>query len=508
MVTWRLLEEISKVSLFPIYIGWEAQFRFLKKFMGRNLKSILCEFRNGGSRFFIDIDEWDVLAKEGLEKVKKDPDFLAQTSKNIMHYTDELIDFTQTVFDADLSKKTNEELIELYSIFKEKYSWQYASVMLSPIIDFVKPYLSTALNEYLEQRIKDKKLSRTRAEYFFVLTTPLKLTLMKKQEKSFLQVQEKIEVNAKAKALFKKPVKEIASKLKDFPALNKLIDKHYKTYCWIPFGYEGPAWDKDYFLDSWRHNLKHKTSAKKKLKEFEKQLQDLKKKQKQFEKELALDKEHRFLFKAAREMLWSKDYRRNMQTKSYYHINKLVEETSKRLFITKTQTKFLTFEDVRDALRAGKADADLLNKRIDHSIYIVLNAKIPGKILVGKEAKALAKKLPTEAGKNITELLGTTACPGKVKGIVKHVYFREDIAKMNEGDILIAFSTHPELVPAMKRAGAIVTDMGGLTSHAAIVSRELNIPCVVGTRTATKVFKDGDLVEVDATHGVIKKVKK
>jgi pyruvate,water dikinase len=57
-----------------------------------------------------------------------------------------------------------------------------------------------------------------------------------------------------------------------------------------------------------------------------------------------------------------------------------------------------------------------------------------------------------------------------------------------------------------KKAGAIVTGTGGLTCHAAIVGRELNIPCIVGTKFATRLFKDGDLVDVDATHGVVKKL--
>jgi len=77
---------------------------------------------------------------------------------------------------------------------------------------------------------------------------------------------------------------------------------------------------------------------------------------------------------------------------------------------------------------------------------------------------------------------------------------------MRPGDILVSHMTDPEIVVAMKKAGAIITDMGGITCHAAIVSRELGIPCVIGTKIATKVFKDGDEVEVDATKGVVRKL--
>ena len=75
---------------------------------------------------------------------------------------------------------------------------------------------------------------------------------------------------------------------------------------------------------------------------------------------------------------------------------------------------------------------------------------------------------------------------------------------MNDGDILVSHATDPRYVSIMKKAAAIVADVGGITCHAAIVSRELNIPCVIGTKIATRVLKDGDKVEVDATNGIVK----
>jgi len=81
------------------------------------------------------------------------------------------------------------------------------------------------------------------------------------------------------------------------------------------------------------------------------------------------------------------------------------------------------------------------------------------------------------------------------------------IANMKKGEVLVTGSTGPEMILACKKAGAIVTEEGGITSHAAIVSRELNIPCVIGTKIATEVLKNGDLVEVDANHGWVRKLR-
>ncbi|MEY2664432.1 MAG: hypothetical protein RIT04_240, partial [Candidatus Parcubacteria bacterium] len=76
-----------------------------------------------------------------------------------------------------------------------------------------------------------------------------------------------------------------------------------------------------------------------------------------------------------------------------------------------------------------------------------------------------------------------------------------------DGSVLVTSMTRPEFVPLMKKAIAIVTDEGGITCHAAIVSRELKKPCIIGTKVATQVLKDGDMVEVDANSGIVRILK-
>ena len=79
-----------------------------------------------------------------------------------------------------------------------------------------------------------------------------------------------------------------------------------------------------------------------------------------------------------------------------------------------------------------------------------------------------------------------------------------ELSKMKKGDILVCPMTNPDYIPAVHLAGAIVTDEGGILCHAAIISREFQIPCIIGTKVATQVLHDGDLVEVDADHGVVR----
>ncbi|MCX6705706.1 MAG: phosphoenolpyruvate synthase, partial [Candidatus Woesebacteria bacterium] len=100
-------------------------------------------------------------------------------------------------------------------------------------------------------------------------------------------------------------------------------------------------------------------------------------------------------------------------------------------------------------------------------------------------------------------LIGAPASPGIGSGEVKIVRKNKEISKIMPGDVLVAKMTSPDYVPAMKKASAIITDEGGLTSHAAIVSRELGVPCVVGTKNATTKLKEGVIVTVDGEIGEV-----
>lgn len=105
------------------------------------------------------------------------------------------------------------------------------------------------------------------------------------------------------------------------------------------------------------------------------------------------------------------------------------------------------------------------------------------------------------AGKKL--VMGLGAAPGMASGTVRVIGSREDAAELIEGEVLVTHMTAPDWVPLMRKAAAIVTDSGGMTCHAAIVSRELGIPCVVGTADATKVLRDGQVVTVDAGQGIV-----
>jgi len=109
----------------------------------------------------------------------------------------------------------------------------------------------------------------------------------------------------------------------------------------------------------------------------------------------------------------------------------------------------------------------------------------------------------TGVGGGVALLRGLGAAPGSASGTARLLTSLDDAGKLDAGDVLVTHMTSPDWVPLMRKAAAIVTDSGGMTCHAAIVSRELGIPAVVGTGDATKKLRDGELVTVDATHGLV-----
>jgi len=153
-----------------------------------------------------------------------------------------------------------------------------------------------------------------------------------------------------------------------------------------------------------------------------------------------------------------------------------------------------------------------LGKKLEHHYYFPQD--IEWAIENGKTYIVQTRAVTTTLNKKVKDeelsvqkpiLSGAPASPGIASGPVRIIYSAKEVGKVLPGDVLVAPQTNPDFVPAMKKAVAIVTDSGGRTSHAAIVSRELGIPAVVGTQGATKILKTGEVVTVNGLKGEIYK---
>ncbi|NTW22603.1 hypothetical protein HGA34_03620 [Candidatus Falkowbacteria bacterium] len=132
------------------------------------------------------------------------------------------------------------------------------------------------------------------------------------------------------------------------------------------------------------------------------------------------------------------------------------------------------------------------------------------RLIYGKELAVMTNKFSYlyKPSESLNEFTGLSAFNGIAKGIARIVLEAKDIGKVGEGEIIVAPETTPDYILGMKKAAAFVTNQGGITSHAAIVAREMQKPCVIATKIATEAIKDGDLIEVNANQGIVKILEK
>lgn len=156
---------------------------------------------------------------------------------------------------------------------------------------------------------------------------------------------------------------------------------------------------------------------------------------------------------------------------------------------------------------------DLLSMRLEEVIEAVKKNRVrklhkePFILEIRKKGVIMLPDKERKETKYLVSIIkGLCAEPGIVRGKVKVVLNTEESGKVKAGEILVAAMSTPDFLPAMRKAAAFVTDIGGITCHAAIVAREMKKPCIIGTKIATKVLKDGDFVEIDATNGTVKKI--
>jgi phosphoenolpyruvate synthase/pyruvate phosphate dikinase len=196
------------------------------------------------------------------------------------------------------------------------------------------------------------------------------------------------------------------------------------------------------------------------------------------------------------------------------YLSRMLKIVSKQFGISRDYLKRYDIEEIFKLFKDKKLDENLIKERIEAYAMIVDRKKTLK--LKGKEAKRTISQFLKVAETDKRQVIGTVANKGRTAGQARVIFssyddfdkLRSIMEKMKKGEILVAETTSPELMIACQKAKAIITNQGGLMSHAAIVSREFGIPCIVGTGNATEVIKSGNFLEVDANKGIIKIIKK
>lgn len=200
------------------------------------------------------------------------------------------------------------------------------------------------------------------------------------------------------------------------------------------------------------------------------------------------------------------------------YADNFVKLAQEKYFLTADEIASYHFDEIIELIKNGKKqNSDVLAERQRGFLTVWTQGEI--KNYIAEEAHNQIKDLlefRANEIKTTKEVKGSVASwldknqtiiTGRAFVLTSAFGPEGELKKFQDGDILVATQTHPNLVPQMKKTTAIVTDEGGITCHAAIVSRELGKPCIIGTKLATKIFKTGERIELNLKNGIVKKAK-
>ena len=283
------------------------------------------------------------------------------------------------------------------------------------------------------------------------------------------------------------------------------IHKHWQEFAWLANQlYTHTFYPRDYFFNRLRKFVKQNPS--KLLESYLSERIQHRREYNYWLNRLKPNKRMRLLIDSLNEAIYYRSWRGERPYQSEWIVAPMMEEISRRLKIRMNDLLFCLPKEVVAWLESGTT---VLFSKIHsrQSGFVYLPYK-PEKFLTGLAVKKWERELSVDSNVGQTKISGQTAFAGHAVGRVCVVLRNSEFGKVKRGDILVTGSTTPAYVPILNKVKAIVTDEGGVLSHASVISRELKIPCIIGTKNATKVLKDGDSVQVDAEKGIVKIVSK
>jgi phosphohistidine swiveling domain-containing protein len=456
-----------------------------KRKLGGNFTVHYCFFDTGRADWYIEMDDIKKVYTSIIKAGRKNPNIGSYFIKLWQPEQDLFYKKCTEVGNVNLSKLNDKELIDLHDEFLQITLNKNSS---SSIIDGFALGTDELIAEEIKKVYDNSKLKdEVRfTEVFSVLTAPIHLSFINEAEVEFLKIALKIRKNEKDK--------------------DKLLKEHQKKFFWIKNNYvDAYVLDVDYFKKELDKIFSLNISIGGEIKKIRDTPELNKKKKKEFMDLLKIDDDLKLLIEVSEDFTYWQDERKKSTFWTTHYFSLILDEISKRTDIPADELKYMTPREVSKIFE-NKPTREVLQQRKENGVFYW--DKEGHEALYGKDADEIKNKILGSTDlSDVNDFRGLTASMGKATGRVKILKSVKEINKIEKGDILVAVMTRPDYVPAMKKAAAIVTDEGGVTSHAAIVSRELGIPCIIGTKIATKVLKDGMLVEVNANHSWVKIIR-
>ena len=466
-------------SFFPTFLSQESLTKDIEEILGKKMSEVFSVIKNDDEEIlFLYEQEMAAIARDVIKRLKENHTFGSEVEREIKERCEAVKQFAEKIDKEKVKAATNNEIEGIINEFciktRKLRSWGW----IPNLANFHKENI-------VDTTLKELKKNRNIAEMnvqsiFALLTTPTEELEQNKANEEMQKIVEHIKTGGKGE-----------SKAKEYLA----------KYGYLTYHYKGPAMSMNDLMEIIEEKIKKGNSEKKET--FRERQERIKKEQKEIKHRYKIDEATWKAIEEIKRMTYLKAYRKEVMIYSNYKMDCVLEEVAKRIKKEKNHVRCMLVEEIIAALH-GKEK--VTNKELEERKKEMMTVAKEGKveILRDEEKKNEIRKYLKNKEEHIETIKGQCAYPGIARGIVKIIEKKEDMKKFNEGDILISRSTNPDLIMAMEKAAAIVTDIGGISCHAAIVSRELQKPCIIGTKYITKVLRDGMCIEVNANTGTIK----
>lgn len=474
-----------------------------------NYKHLCLTFKDEMGHWYHDVSDLDSITKKITDRAESENSI----SKVFMSKweADEKIFFEKSkrLDNEDMSSWSDEVLKKEFIDYCDTYLKAMSS---SPIIDGFALGSDELIQAEIANFLKSKGLEKMQYKYFTLLTSPVTQSFINEGEISLLELADLINNNQEFSKILLESVDKVMSELINFPEIAGKLKRHAQDYFWIKNNYNDSYLlnEKD-FLEEVKAMIEGVDGGINFIEEIERVKSTPIKSKVEKEKviaEIDLPKYLRNLITISEDFTYWQDDRKKRTFWMTHYGFRFLEEIAKRTKYDLEELKFMVYPEIVSVLSeeplVSKEEA---RERIKGCLFYHKGDEY--EIVYGKEVEEYKKAIfEKDNNENVNDFRGMPASRGRVRGKVKVLMSVKEMDKVEKGDILVAVMTRPDYIQAIKKASAIVTNEGGVTCHAAIVSRELGIPCVIGTKIATKVLKDGDEVEVNANHGVVNIIKK
>ncbi|MFH0951615.1 MAG: PEP-utilizing enzyme [Patescibacteria group bacterium] len=402
----------------------------------------------------------------------------SQLKKALKSRTNALLGCQQKLNRKKISDLTDEELITSFNNWQRHYLSFWEVWLIPEMANWGGEYL-------LAKQLKEKKLDQQNyLRAMEILAAPVKLSFFQEEELSLLKV----------------------AKLYGKSKYAKELEKHTINYYWLLNSYyQTKVLTASYFNQKILDKIRTKVDLSKEIKAVNSHSRITKQAKGRLVGELKLSRGTVAIADQLAESIYLQDARKALIWQVDAVLENYLKEFGRRLKTPFANLKYLWPDEIVSSFAKKKVPRQLIIKR--QRLYIAWMGRGFFRRQSSSRALKLMKKINNRfENKQLVRVLKgllVSQGTGSVSGSVRLITTAKDLSKMKKGEILVTTMTAPEYITAMRRAKAIITDVGGITSHAAIVSRELKIPCIVGTGLATKILKNGQTIMVDVKKGMV-----